>query len=100
MRAQLADRGCIDERIMRPDLDPERSRPLGDPARYRPEGQQAEDASSQPPDRLPCLPAPFILTGRSIVLADLAGGGQPERNGVVGNFVRAPVVRGVRYLDV
>lgn len=37
MRALPADRGCIDERIVDPNLDSERSRTLGDCARYRPE---------------------------------------------------------------
>jgi hypothetical protein len=46
------------------------------------------------------LPAPFILTSGALVLADLAGGREPEGNGVIGNFIGAPVVGRIRYLDV
>src|SRR5262249_33891858 len=56
-------------------------------------------APAEAPDRLAGLPLPLPAAGRCIVLLDLAGRRQPERHGVIGDLVGAPVAGGGRDLD-
>ena len=67
--------------------------------RDRAERQQAEHAAAQAPDRLPALPAPLALARLAIVLGDLARRREPQRDGVIGDLVGAPLVRRVGHLD-
>src|SRR5262245_36571678 len=90
--------GRIEEWVIGPDIDAKCPYAFRNAACDCAEGYQAENAPAEPPNRLPSLPAPFASPDGSIVLADLADGGEPERYGMVGNLLGAPVVRGIRDL--
>src|SRR5262249_16524979 len=90
----LLDRHRIEERVIRPDVDAEWPHAFRDAAGNGAEGYEAENAPTDAPDRLTRLPTPFASPDRPIVLADLAGRSEPERDGVVGNLLGTPLVRG------
>src|SRR6516225_3290612 len=90
--------GRIEERIIRPDVDAEWPHAFRDAACDCAERYEAENAPTDAPDRVTRLPAPFASPDCPVVLTDLADSSEPERDGVVGNLLGTPLVRGVRDL--
>src|SRR5262245_12387278 len=90
--------GGLEKRIVRPNMDTEGSHSLRDAASDGAEGQQAKDPAAQAPDGLAGLPAPLAAPDCLVVLTNLAGGGEPKPDGMVGNLLGAPFAWGVRNL--